>query len=311
MIVQNFYEFDVTSFFDSVIIEEPFLGHINIQENMLSKIVCLCSNLQKSENEFVIFTFSDQMWKDLSKDFTLRLSEVGAVLHEFCLNYEMLTGEDQVEILRSKFLLYNPQSPFVEVEAVASKFDPVHVAYAETCTLLSRCKNFQTNPGPVKFCNGPLSSLKSHFENMCKSSAMSEKGRFLVLVFMSLIQRKVDKKGWTKLHELCKFFKSCNLSTKIVPSMMPKEFVVEEEKSTYVLDDDVIQRMVLIVFGTHHFEKLLRFHRWLTLPEWIKETRRFPSHLMQHDIDPVLYLRNDKLEELENSCTAQRAVQQL
>lgn len=301
-IVENFYEFDIRSFVDSVIIEEPFLGNITIKTNLLVKIKDLCSNIGREVNNFIIFTFSEEMWRLLSNDMNQTLSELQqGELHDFCLNYENLTAGDRVQIFRSKFEHYNPNTPFMEVEKEALKFHPVHVAYVETCTLLSRYRIFQTTPGPGHFFTRPLFYLKLHIEDM----SQSKKYQFLMLVFLSLIERKVDVNELTKqgtlYDELCK---SCNLSTKNVEpiSMIPEEFVFREEKGNYVLEHDVIQRMVLVVFGAHHFDKLLKFHQWKSPPKWIKHGKT-KSLRRDSEIEPTLYLSEDEWTRLDDSCT--------
>lgn len=313
-IVENFYKFDTSSFVDSVIIEEPFLGHIQIKANLLDKIKNLCSNVGREVNNFIIFTFSEEMWRLLSNDMNQTLSELQqGELHDFCLNYENLTAGDRFQIFRSKFEQYNPTTPFMEVEMEALKFHPVHVAYVETCTLLSRYRIFQTNPGPGLFFTQPLYYLKLHIEDMCKSPQESKRYKFVMLVFLSLIERRVDINKWTKLYTLHRLCKSFNLSPNNVQpiSMIPEEFVFREETRKYVLEHDVIQRMVLVVFGTHHFDKLLIFHQWKSPPEWIKhrETNRnfFNCFTMESEIEPILYLSEDEWTQLDDSCTSKRS----
>jgi hypothetical protein len=112
------------------------------------------------------------------------------------------------------------------------------------------------------------------------SSDESQRSKFVMLVFMSLNQRKIDLNKPNT--ELCKLFEACNLSLHNVrlTSIIPKEFVVRKGGEFYVLQHDVIQRMVLVVFGTNHFDKLVKFSSWNEVPHWIKATEKniFPLH---------------------------------
>jgi hypothetical protein len=196
------------------------------------------------------------------------------------------------------------------MEAVASKFNETHLGYAETCTLLSRFIDFQTNPGPLLFSNRPLKYLKLYLERMCTSSEELQRSKFVMLVFMSLNQSKIHlNKPNTGLRQL---LEACNLSLQNVrlTSIIPEKFVVREGEEEYVLQHDVIQRMVLVVFGTRHFDKLVKFSSWNEVPHWIKATETkilkrvsgIPQKLNDSvgDIQPILEISQEQMAELQS-----------
>lgn len=57
------------------------------------------------------------------------------------------------------------------------------------------------------------------------------------------------------------------------------------------LQHDVIKRMTLIVFGTHHFDKLLELSEPEELKVWVKEKQIFDP---QGDIKPVLEIDREQ-----------------
>lgn len=59
-----------------------------------------------------------------------------------------------------------------------------------------------------------------------------------------------------------------------LPSIIPMEFADKlREKPIYRLQHGVIKRMALVVFGTHHFDKLLEYSKPEDLKGWIKEKK--------------------------------------
>jgi hypothetical protein len=129
-----------------------------------------------------------------------------------------------------------------------------------------------------------------------------------MLVFMSLNQSKIHlNKPNAGLRQLSE---ACNLSLQNVrlTSIIPEEFVVREGEEVYVLQHDVIQRMVLVVFSTHHFDKLVKFSSWNEVPHWIKATEtnieKKVSGIRKKikdsvgEIQPILEISQEQMAEL-------------
>ncbi|XP_055998128.1 uncharacterized protein LOC125667376 [Ostrea edulis] len=306
VVIEDIAEFDVSSCADCVIVEDPFSKHLSNVEDIMLKIKTLCSNIGNTKDNFAIFTMSDEEWTEVINEIKKILLELGiGPLHDICLNYDSLSPGDRNQILHSIFGHYNPKQAFGKVENIASG-NELYLGYAETYTLLSRCRIFQTKPGPLLFSNRPLLYLKMYLERKCKSSEEMERSEFVMLVFMSLNKRTINlNKSNTELNEL---FMACDISLKNVQlsSIIPEEFVFREGEGVYVLQHDVIQRMVLVVFGTYHFEKLVRFSSWHELPDWIKEKSRLNiiSKIMKsvNEIQPILEISHGKMTELRNKC---------
>lgn len=74
-----------------------------------------------------------------------------------------------------------------------------------------------------------------------------------------------------------------------ITTLLSNEFVVKKDTSTYRLQHDVIKRMALIVFGTHHFDKLLEFSKQEDLKGWIEKGEILSNPL--NDIKPVLVVK--------------------
>lgn len=87
-----------------------------------------------------------------------------------------------------------------------------------------------------------------------------------------------------------------------ITSLIPMEFVVKEEnKSIYRLQHAVIRRMTLIVFGTHHFDKLVTFPKQEDVNVWIrkKKTNLLKPFKNLSDMEPVLEVNADQLVQYQ------------
>jgi oligoribonuclease NrnB/cAMP/cGMP phosphodiesterase (DHH superfamily) len=71
-------------------------------EKIISNINTLCTNIGTTTDKFVIFTFDDEGWKQLSDEIkkTLQKLDVGP-LHDICLNYKSLSSGDKNQILHT------------------------------------------------------------------------------------------------------------------------------------------------------------------------------------------------------------------
>lgn len=238
-----------------------------------------------------------------------------------------LTRGDRTQILSSQFEHYCPNKDFSKVENLAIKGKDNSLGYPEICALFCRCSYFQT-VGPLVFCNQPLRYLKSYLEKMHQSD---DKKKFLMLVYLSLnrTERSVNNQDdiFSGLLESCKCKcvpssketegekeqieltgiasigersnieqgssfrnqpkpKKHYISKKYITSLIPEEFVIVDR-----LQHDVIKRMTLIVFGTHHFDKLLELSEPEELKVWVKEKQIFDP---QGDIKPVLEIDREQ-----------------
>lgn len=84
-------------------------------------------------------------------------------------------------------------------------------------------------------------------------------------------------------------------------TLLPNEFVVKDaDTSNYRLQHAVIKRMALIVFGTNHFDKLLKFSKQEDLKGWIKENK-INCHPCERlgDIKPVLKIKQDQWRQFQ------------
>lgn len=85
-------------------------------------------------------------------------------------------------------------------------------------------------------------------------------------------------------------------------SLLSKEFIIQEaETLSYKLQHEVIQRMVLIVFGTYHFDKLLQYSKQ-DLKGWIQE-KSFCSNLFKssQDSKPVLEINGEQWRQFKEN----------
>lgn len=85
-------------------------------------------------------------------------------------------------------------------------------------------------------------------------------------------------------------------------SLLSKEFIIQEaETSSYKLQHEVIQRMVLIVFGTYHFDKLLQYSKQAKdLKGWIQKKSYFRNlFTSSRDSKPVLEINGEQWRQIQ------------
>lgn len=85
-----------------------------------------------------------------------------------------------------------------------------------------------------------------------------------------------------------------------VKSLLSKELIIQEaETSSYKLQHEVIQRMVLIVFGTYHFDKLLQYSKQ-DLKGWIQKKSYFRNLFKSsRDSKPVLEINGEQWRQIQ------------
>lgn len=89
-----------------------------------------------------------------------------------------------------------------------------------------------------------------------------------------------------------------------VKSLLSKEFIIQEaETSSYKLQHEVIQRMVLIVFGTYHFDKLLQYSKQAKdLKGWIQKKSYFRNlFTSSRDSKPVLEINGEQWRQFKEN----------
>lgn len=89
-----------------------------------------------------------------------------------------------------------------------------------------------------------------------------------------------------------------------VKSLLSKEFIIQEaETSSYKLQHEVIQRMVLIVFGTYHFDKLLQYSKQAKdLMGWIQKKSYFRNlFTSSRDSKPVLEINGEQWRQFKEN----------
>lgn len=308
--------------FDEAIFKEK----TNVEKDQLrEKIKTLFDNMILSGTKpFIIITLEENMEHFYGFVKTLIPCEDNVT---FINLTNKLTKGDRTQILHSQFEVFNPNRDFSNVEQLALKDSGHSLGYPETCALFSRCSAFQ-KIGPLVFCNRPLRYLKRHLEDM-HHSEHSEK--FLMLVYMSLNQMEINVD--TPNDMLNEILKSCrcginkkSLGIKLrnvgdelndliskskleqndrhkdyLTTLLPNEFVVKDaDTSNYRLQHAVIKRMALIVFGTNHFDKLLKFSKQEDLKGWIKENK-INCHPCERlgDIKPVLKIKQDQWRQFQ------------
>lgn len=84
-------------------------------------------------------------------------------------------------------------------------------------------------------------------------------------------------------------------------SIIPMEFADKvRNTSMYRLQHDVVKRMALIVFGTHHFDELLKFSKPEDLKGWIKEKKAIDFFDKFKDTKPYLKIDGNKWTQYKN-----------
>lgn len=101
----------------------------------------------------------------------------------------------------------------------------------------------------------------------------------------------------TKPKNICK-------NKEYVKSLLSKEFIIQEaETSSYKLQHEVIQRMVLIVFGTYHFDKLLQYSKQAKdLKGWTQKKSYFRNlFTSSRDSKPVLEINGEQWRQFKEN----------
>ncbi|XP_065939718.1 uncharacterized protein [Magallana gigas] len=327
-------KFDVTEHHEPIIVDMSLSIGISKsgKKDLADKSHMLFENMSSSntcKQAFIIFLI-DKDRKSITK-FVKSLKKKT----KFIDMSKSLTKGDRTQILSSQLLIFCPKIGFSQVEQLALKGKDHSLGYPEICALFCRCGHFQT-VGLKTFCNQPLRYLKSYLENMHRSNN-KKTFLMLVYMSLNKMKINVDDDKNDKLFELlescnCDTFgeetkckteqmestgtetteetsniqqglsskdkpkKHCK-SKEDIPSFIPKEFVIKEA-SIYRLQHDVIKRMTLIVYGTHHFDKLLELSKPEELKTWVKEeqTRIFD---LQGDIEPVLEIDREQWRQLQ------------
>lgn len=320
IIVRDILQFKVGD--RPVILDEAIYKGISEveMENLREKIQQMHVNITPSTTkQFIILTLGENMeaFFDYIKTLVSSESEI-----KFIDLSKSLTKGDRIHILSSQFRTLCPGKNFSKVEKLALKGKEKSLGYPEICALFSMCPGFQ-NVVPLEFCNRPLHHLKRYLEIMHNSK---DNKKFFMLVYISLNEMMIDLNvSNDMLHDLLLITKrnsntqtvgpnnppgaeiqECTdiemhgaepikyeMSKEFLDLLIPKEFVVQEEKETiYRLQHYVIKRMTLIVFGTYHFEKLLHFSKREDLRGWIEEEGRFFTVFNPFsDIKPVLRIK--------------------
>ncbi|XP_061178306.1 uncharacterized protein LOC133186937 [Saccostrea echinata] len=297
IVIEDILKFDVSSCQDSIIVEEPLPREdISDEEenNRVEKIIYLCKHILKTNHTFMIITSTEEAWETITDE----VKKCDVDDNEYCYG-------DRSQIFHTIFQFYNPDKPFSIVEENVTRFQINSLGFPETCALFSKCSEFQKSKGGVLFFNRPLRYLSLYLEKMCHTSR--EKQKFLVLVYMSLNNMKIDMdKSNDKLWEI---FRLCGLNTDSVrlKSIIPSELVVKEEPSVYVLQHEVIKRITLITFGKLYFSVLLRFSSRKDLEGWIKHKKRtfIVTELLEDgrkqasDIEPFLEINDEQWTEYQ------------
>lgn len=334
IIIRNPLEFSVGNqpvIFDDAIVKDM----TDIEKDQLKvKIKKLYENMSNSgKAAFIIVTLDENMKHvhDFVKSFVPNTDGT-----KFINLLESLTTGDRTQILHSQFGKFGKKGDFSKVEKLALKGNDYSLGYPEICALFSRCEAFQ-DVGPTIFCNLPLNHLKSYLKDMHISEDCEKSKKFLMLVYMSLNQMEINVGNPNK--GLFEILRSCSCGTNKNPNnskttktessetkkkesdsdknlccgtkpkkkekdnittLLSNEFVVKKDTSTYRLQHDVIKRMALIVFGTHHFDKLLEFSKQEDLKGWIKMEEFFSNPLENlNDIKPVLVVNKEQWENFQ------------
>lgn len=329
IIIRNLLEFSVGN--QPVIFDDAIVKNItdNEKDQLKDKIKKLYENMSKFGNAaFIIVTLDEDMKHvhDFFKSIVPNTNDI-----KFINLSKSLTTGDRTQILHSQYGKFCKKGDFSRVEQLALKGRDYSLGYPEICALFSRCQAFQ-KVGTTIFCKFPLRNLKSYIEDMHISAEKSNK--FLMLVYMSLNQMEINVNNSNE--RLFEILRSCSCGTKkksnntgttktesfetkikesqsdkylccgtkpkkkvkdnITPLLL-NEFVVKKDTSTYRLQHDVIKRMALIVFGTHHFDKLLKFSKQEDLKGWIEMDTFLHNPL--NDIKPVLVVEKEQRENFQ------------
>lgn len=317
LLIQNYLTFDGGDqpvIFDNAISKEI----TDVEKYQLrDKIRKLYENMSRSGiRSFIIIT--------VDEDMEHLYGFVRSLIHcqedvKFIDLSKSLAKEDRIQILHTQFSNFSPNQDFSRVECLALKGQDHSLGYPEICALFSRCSVFQ-NVGPLVFCNRPLQHIRWYLEKMHKSE---DNKQFLMLVFMSLNQMVINVNASNDM--LFEILRSCSCSTSLIDknrqeeskaeedsfsksnpktnnrkrdyikSLLSNEFAIKDaDSSIYKLQHEVLKRMTLIVFGTHHFDKLLELSQPEDLEGWIKEKKNkcYPCKRLG-DMRPVLKIKRE------------------
>lgn len=328
IIIRDILQFEVRG--KPVILDEAInKGISEVEKNHLREKIKQCyENMSHLPTKaFIILTLEEDMESvyDYVKSLVPSESEI-----KFIDVSKSLTKGDRTQILSLQFCTLCPGKNFSQVEQLALKGKDNSLGYPEICALFSRCSEFQTVT-PVVFCNRPLYYLKDYLEFMHKSK---DNKKFFMLVYISLNEMMIDLNvSNDMLHDLLLITKRNSntqtvrpnnppgaeiqecadiemhgakpinenqyMSKRFLESLLPKEFVVKEEKEIYRLQHYVIKRMTLIVFGTYHFETLLQFSKREDLQGWVKESGFLSVSNPFFDIKPVLRIKRDQWNQYQ------------
>ncbi|XP_052693348.1 uncharacterized protein LOC128171590 [Crassostrea angulata] len=314
IIIQNSSTFDVGNqpvIFDGAILKEI----TNVEKDQLGeKIKTLFENMSHSGTQpFIIITLDEDM--EHLYNFVRSLLPYKEV--KFIDLSKTLTKGDRTQILHSQLERFSPNTVFSKVEQLALKGKNHSLGYPEICVLFSRCSDFQ-NVGPIVFCNRPLQHLRMHLEDMHNSE---DNEKFLMLAYISLNQMEINVNAPNG--RLFKILRSCRPGTsedninetandsnsgtnnedrnrEYFTSLLLKEFVVREaDTSKYRLQHEVLKRMVLIVFGTYHFDKLLQHSNQEELKGLIEEKNTHYNQFLQEERKPVLEIKKEHWKQYQ------------
>lgn len=333
IIVSNLLTFDAKEHHEPIIVDMTLSIGMPEKENLTEKMHMLFENMSTSKiytKAFIIFLIDED--RERIAKYVRSLGKET----KFIDISKSFTKGDRTQVLYSQFDTFCRHKNFSKFEKLANENGKeFFLGYSEICALFCRCTYFQT-VHPVLFRNRPLVYLKSYLEKMHKTD---EREKFLILVYMSLNQMEInvnsqndilseilescvptrkETKSGTKQIEITatkvtletsntehasssesKHIKRIRSREDII-SLIPMEFVNKVPgASVYRLQHDVIKRMALIVFGTYHFDTLLKYSKPEELKPWVKE-KKMIFNMSQGEIEPVLEI--DRGKWLQNQC---------
>lgn len=306
------------------------------KDQFRDKIKTLYENLSRfGRKQLIIITLNEDMehCHDFVRSLTYRKEDT-----MFINLSEKLTKNDRIEIFLSHFKTFSRNTDFSKVKHLALANNEHSLGYPEICALFSRCTAFQ-NICPIVFSCRPLHHLKSHFKKMHESKE-NEKFLLLVYMSMNQMEINITAPNETLFeilrscscgtsenesdrittqmestkttkkedcyteNDVCSGTKPKNIckNKEYVKSLLSKEFIIQEaETSSYKLQHEVIQRMVLIVFGTYHFDKLLQYSKQAKdLKGWIQKKSYFRNlFTSSRDSKPVLEINGEQWRQIQ------------
>lgn len=308
------------------------------KDQFRDKIKTLYENMSRfEEKQFIIITLNG----DMKHCYNLVISLTHGEEDTMFINLSnKLTKNDRTEIFQSHFTTFTQNKDFSKVKHLAPANNEHSLGYPEICALFSRCTAFQ-NICPIVFSSRPLHHLKSHFKKMHESKE-NEKFLLLVYMSMNQMEINITAPNETLFeilrscscgtsenesdrittqmestettkkedcyteNDVCSGTKPKNIckNKEYVKSLLSKEFIIQEaETSSYKLQHEVIQRMVLIVFGTYHFDKLLLYSKQAKdLKGWIQKKSYFRNlFTSSRDSKPVLEINGEQWRQFKEN----------